>query len=88
MFVDSAPELMQEMRTGFQAGDAKGVEHAAHTLKGCVCNFAADAAYQSTRNVEMLARAGNLVDAAEAFRRLEQSMSELLPALAELGKQS
>jgi HPt (histidine-containing phosphotransfer) domain-containing protein len=84
MFVDSAPQLMEDMRTSLAASDAKTLERSAHTLKGCVCNFGQNAAYQGARNVEMLARAGNLLDSAEAFRRLEGAMQKLLAELNDL----
>jgi HPt (histidine-containing phosphotransfer) domain-containing protein len=85
MFLDSAPDQMGDIRAALGAGDAKALERAAHTLKGCVCNFGADAAYERARNLEMIGRAGDLKPAQAAFRELESAIERLYPALAELG---
>jgi HPt (histidine-containing phosphotransfer) domain-containing protein len=84
MFVDTAPEMMADIHAGLAAGDAKALERAAHSLKGCVCNFGANSAYHGARNLEMLARAGNLTDSVEAFRRLDLAIQALVEELTDL----
>jgi HPt (histidine-containing phosphotransfer) domain-containing protein len=88
MFLDSVPELMGEMRAALGAGDAKALERAAHTLRGCVCHFGAEAVYEGARNLEMIGRADDLKPAPAAFRELESAIDRLCPALAELGAPS
>jgi HPt (histidine-containing phosphotransfer) domain-containing protein len=87
MFVDTAPEMMSDIRTGLAASDQTAVERAAHSLKGCVCNFGADTVYEGARNLELLARAGNLTDSVEAFRRLDVAMQALVRELTDLAVQ-
>ncbi len=87
LFLEHSPELILEMRTAIESGNAKALEHAAHSLKGSVGNFGADACYEAAYQLERLARKGDLSAAAPAYLRLEHEVALLQPALAALGNE-
>ncbi|HEV3253014.1 MAG TPA: response regulator [Candidatus Acidoferrales bacterium] len=84
IFETEAPALMQEMRKALAERDEKALERVAHTLKGCLGNFAAPAAFEAARELEAIGRAGNFVAAGIACAALEREIERLLPALQEL----
>ena len=86
LFLEDAPKLLAAIKEGIPRNDAKGVERAAHALKGSISNFGAPDACQATLELEMMGRAGDLALAPESFRRLEQAVSELIPDLEALIK--
>src|SRR5581483_8384961 len=45
VFLEEAPKLLAEISAAISAGDASRLEHAAHQMKGCVCNFSQGRAY-------------------------------------------
>ena len=60
----------------------------AHSLKGAIDNFAAQAAYDAALRLEMLGRGGNLAEAEQACAGLQKEMDRLLPVVANLVSQS
>ncbi|MFH1314371.1 MAG: response regulator [Candidatus Eisenbacteria bacterium] len=88
MFLEESPVLMDRMRQAAADGDCKKLERAAHTIKGSVGNFAARLAFDAAQRVEELGREGDLDHAVEAFKKLEQEIERLKPALASLGRES
>lgn len=85
LFLEHSPELVCGMQTALKAGDAKALEHAAHSFKGSVGNFGAEACYEAAFKLECLARKSDLAAAAAAFIDLEHEIAILQPALAALG---
>ncbi len=84
LFIQSAPRLMREMKKCLTARDAQGVARAAHTLKGAVANFGAQAALEATLHLETLARENKLKSARAAWATLEKEIDRLKKALAGL----
>ena len=84
IFLDEYPALIQEIRTAVAAMDAKGVERAAHSLKGSVANFGAQSATEAAFRLETLGRSGRLEDAPVALDDLLSEFQQLHPALMEL----
>jgi len=85
-FGDDSPEILAQLKVALSEGNSAGVQHAAHSLKGLVANFDADAAWGAAFRIEELGRAGNLASAADALPELEREVSRLLATLrAELG---
>jgi two-component system, sensor histidine kinase and response regulator len=84
LFIADYPQHVEEIREGIAAGDTARIKFAAHTLKGSVGNFAAQAAFDAALRLEKLAGAGNFDEMNEAFRELEDAMQQLRPALEEL----
>lgn len=81
IFLDDFPNQMKQTREGISAGDAKAVEHAAHSLKGSVANFAAKRAYEAAYRLEVLGKEGNLEETNEALGDLEKEIKSLKDAL-------
>lgn len=83
IFLDDYPNQMKQIREGILSGDAKAVEHAAHSLKGSVANFAAKRAYDAAYRFEVLGREENLGEAKEALADLDREIRELDVAMNE-----
>ncbi len=85
LFLDTSPDLFTAIGHAVEARDARALERAAHTLKGSVGNFGADATFQAALQLEKMGRSGNLTGVDEAYHALETEMNRLRPALATLG---
>ena len=81
LFLDDYPNLMGDIRRACAAADGKGLERAAHSLKGSVSNFGADAAQGASFDLEMLGRNDQMEDASAALTKLEKAMDALLPEM-------
>lgn len=86
IFLSEYPGLIDGIRDAITRKDAHTLEHCAHTLKGSVSNFGADAATNAAYQLEMLARRKNLEEAPAALRALELHFASLEPALQSLLK--
>jgi HPt (histidine-containing phosphotransfer) domain-containing protein len=84
LFLEDYPAQLKQIREAIVKGDAKTVERAAHSIKGAVSNFAADAAYNAALDLEMMGRSGMLDQAEEAYRKLETEIQRLAAFLSEL----
>ena len=84
LFLDSAPDLLGQIREAVGSRDPQALQHAAHTLKGSVGNFGAEAAFEAALRLEKMGRAGDLTGIEEAYAALESEMQRLEPALASL----
>lgn len=87
LFLEDCPKLLAEIRTAVSGGDARTLEYAAHTLKGSVANFGAEAAQDAAFRLETLGRAGDLRPATEAYSVLEQEIQRFTLALAALSRE-
>ena len=81
LFRQDCPRLLSEIRSAVIGADAPALERAAHTLKGCVGNFAAEAAYQAALRLEKMGRARELEGAATACETLEDEVARFEQAL-------
>jgi two-component system, sensor histidine kinase and response regulator len=88
LFLEHSPELVDEMRAALANNDAKGLERAAHSLKGSVSNFGAEATHHAAMQLESIARRCDLPAAAEAFQKLERELNLLRPELAALAEEA
>jgi len=61
VFVAEAPRLLAAVRSGLDAGDAKAIALAAHSLKGSAGYFSAIDLQEICRQIEAAADAGDLV---------------------------
>lgn len=86
LFLETSPDLLGEIRRAVEAREARALERTAHTLKGSVGNFGAEAAYQAALRLEKMGRSGDLTAVEEALGALESEMERLRPALATLGQ--
>ena len=72
-----SPKLLSEIRAAIERGDAEAARHAAHTLKGSVGNFSATTAVAAARELENIAKHGDLSKAVEVADRLEEEIQQL-----------
>ena len=80
-FLGECPRLMTEVRKAIEKGNATGLAGAAHALKGAVCVLTEKAAFQTTVELETLARVGDLRYADRTLQKLEVEMGRLVAAL-------
>lgn len=81
LFVEDERSMVEAIEQAARAGDAKGLERSAHTLKGCVSNFGGADAYEASFQLEKLGRAADLAHVGEALGRLKTALDELRPEL-------
>jgi HPt (histidine-containing phosphotransfer) domain-containing protein len=84
LFLETYPELLTEIHTAADSGDARALERSAHGLKGSVANFGAPAAVEAAMLLETLGRTHKLEDAGRALKNLEAALAALHPALEAL----
>jgi two-component system, sensor histidine kinase and response regulator len=84
LFLDTYPEVLQEIRNATERGDAQMLEQSAHGLKGSVANFGAAAAVEAALVLENMGRTRQLKEATQGLRNLELALSALRPELEAL----
>jgi HPt (histidine-containing phosphotransfer) domain-containing protein len=84
LFLEEYPRLIAELREAHQQGDAKGVESAAHGLKGSIANFGAQPAVDAALQIEQLGRSGNLNAVGQVLQTLDLTLLALHGDLAAL----
>jgi len=84
LFLQDYPVRVSSMREAVSRGDAKGLQSAAHALKGAVANFTKNGTFQAAQQVESLARSGELGAAEGALGTLEAELATLTPGLIRL----
>jgi signal transduction histidine kinase/HPt (histidine-containing phosphotransfer) domain-containing protein/ActR/RegA family two-component response regulator len=83
LFLDDAPKQVTAARAALAAGDVKGLQRAAHTLRGGSGTFAAPEAVASAARLEEIGKSGQLAGAADALAALETELARLVEALEE-----
>lgn len=86
MCIADTPDALEMIRSAVASGDAKGIQRAAHKLKGSLLVLAADPASEAAYRLETLGAEGSLDNAATALSTLEQELDRLLPALTQLAE--
>jgi CheY-like chemotaxis protein/HPt (histidine-containing phosphotransfer) domain-containing protein len=81
LFLDDAPEHLRRIRAAIDAGDAEGLRHAAHALKGAAASFDAAEVVASARALEEAGRAADLSGVESTWRLLEPAMHDFLATL-------
>ncbi|MDX2152612.1 MAG: response regulator [Bryobacteraceae bacterium] len=82
LFLDEYPQLLERVRRALATGDARELEHSAHSLKGSVANFGAKQVVESAFALERLGRSGSTEGAGSLLATLEQSLTVLRGELA------
>lgn len=77
IFLDDYPLNLSAIRSALAEGNPKGVEHAAHTLKGSVANFGADQVVKEAYELERMGRNGDIAHANENLQRLASVLAIL-----------
>jgi HPt (histidine-containing phosphotransfer) domain-containing protein len=81
LFLEGCPQLMATIRDAAARGDACQLAQAAHTLKGSVSPFGAEAAVAAALRLEMMGREGELAGVEAAWATLQEAITRLRPAL-------
>jgi HPt (histidine-containing phosphotransfer) domain-containing protein len=74
---EDAPRLRAQLNGAVRAGDAAGIECAAHALKGLVAEFRAEAARAAAGEIEATARAGKSEAITAQLRVFEEEFAKL-----------
>ncbi|MCC6555259.1 MAG: response regulator [Polyangiaceae bacterium] len=77
VFLEERPRWLEDLAAALEAGDARRLQRAAHTVKGAVDNLGAPEAYAAALRLEQLARAGDLAAAPEAAAALRALVERL-----------
>src|SRR5262249_56867059 len=81
VFLDECPRWLTELRTAVTGKETAGVRRVAHTIKGSMGQFGAQAAFTAAQRLEMMGREGKLAGAEEACAELEKELERVQPVL-------
>lgn len=88
LFLSDSARMLREIDDAVATRNAKALDHAAHTVKGCVSNFGAQSLYDASVALEKMGRSGDLTHMAPAYAKLRSEMAQLEADLRELTAQS
>jgi two-component system, sensor histidine kinase and response regulator len=77
IFLQESPKLLRKLQQAVASGDASGVMHAAHSLKGESSYLCASGTVQAARDLEEMGRKLDLSGARDRLAILEQEMEGL-----------
>jgi CheY-like chemotaxis protein len=77
IFREECPRLLAAVREALDRKDCEALEDSAHALKGTVGNFSAGPAAEASRELEIMARGGDLEGTDEIYGRLKQEIERL-----------
>jgi CheY-like chemotaxis protein len=77
IFLEEHQEMLQQVRLGISTGDAAKVRASAHTLKGALLHFGAEAAVDAAKRLESMGRSLTLDGAPAICEALERELSQL-----------
>ena len=83
LFLLETPELQSAIHESITRQDGRALEMAAHSMKGAVSSFGAQAAREAALKLEVMGREGDLTQATLASAELEREIARLTRALAE-----
>ncbi len=83
VFLEHTPRVLAEIRTAIAERDSKLLERAAHTLRGSVSVFGAEAAMAAAKKLESLGHDGEVDRANRIFATLQSEIIRLTAALTE-----
>ena len=81
IFIKGLPENTANIRKAIEENNIQEVEHAAHSLKGSIGNFAASTAHEVAYGIERMGKEGRLEEASTALSRLEKELDKLQAAI-------
>jgi two-component system, sensor histidine kinase and response regulator len=88
VFLDNLPTMCEAIRTAVATTDAVALQNSTHTLKGSAGAIGAQAVAASARELEMMAKSRRLDGVGVALGRLENNLTKLRTAVADLRDQS
>ncbi|MCE5327666.1 MAG: response regulator [Planctomycetaceae bacterium] len=84
LFLSNCGQQMAQIHRALSNCDAQELARASHSIKGTVSNFMAKPSYEAARNLESMARAGDLAQSQQAFAVLNIEVQRLSAALREI----
>jgi CheY-like chemotaxis protein len=88
LFLTESVNLLEQVRVSIAERNAKGLERAAHSLKGSVAAFCAESARVAAQTLESMGARGDLDHVDEVADELRCEVERLASALAEYRKES
>ena len=85
LFLADCPGMLSAIKKAIASQDARGLQQAAHALKGSIANFAARGPFEAALKLETMGRRSELTGAEEAYLTLEKEITRLSQALAAMG---
>ncbi len=86
MFIEQLAELLRDTETGLSGSDTTGAVTPAHTLKGLLAQFGAEAAQVLALETETAARHNRRDEAVAALARLREACAAARPALERVAR--
>jgi len=80
-FLDNTAVTIELLRQAASGGDARGLEQAAHSLKGSGCSVGACSLAEICQQLEMLGQTESIAGAGELIDELEQEFDRVKGAL-------
>jgi CheY-like chemotaxis protein len=77
VFLAEAPKMVEQIGAAVSARDALKLEHAAHRMKGCVCNFTQGRAFGTSVRLVEAGRSGDLSQADTLLSTLKVEIDQL-----------
>ena len=84
LFAENRDRLLDELNRAVADGDALGIGHAAHALKGSVATFTTKRPYRIARDLEQCGKDCRLEPAAQLLATLQADLVRLDAAVTEL----
>jgi HPt (histidine-containing phosphotransfer) domain-containing protein len=84
IFIEDCPSIISRIEQAIQDEDAETLHRSAHTLKGAVGNFSAQATFEAAFELESKGRSKQLEGAREAVESLKHELARLQPALSSM----
>jgi signal transduction histidine kinase/HPt (histidine-containing phosphotransfer) domain-containing protein len=80
-FLEDIPQRFDVLRASLDAGDAKGVEHQAHTIKGAAAAVSGTGLMNAAFELELVGKSGDLATAEATFTTLRSHFERLKRAM-------
>ena len=77
VFRRDSPRLLHDIRDAIARADGEALRRQAHSLRGCVGYFSAEAASKSALELELMGQSGQLAGAEGTYEALETQMGRL-----------
>ncbi len=82
-YLDKSPGLLEEMKNGFSANDAKQVKEAAHSLKSSSAYVGAEIMSESCKQIELAAGNGNLEEVTMLVENISMEFEQIVAELTD-----
>jgi PAS domain S-box-containing protein len=87
LWLTDSPKQVKQIETGLESDDAAMIQAAAHALRGSVGTFQASDAQETAKELELAARAGDLVRARKVFASLSKQIEIVRQDLRRLSRE-